>query len=296
MGMSIIGLILYTLLPFGQLWTRVFDYNGSVDMWWFFLPFFMIFPLQFIPVLMLYLGYIKPGKGPVFDYYVWIPIIVKSCVVICGLFVPEEYTTYYFWIAQVIVLISIIITKYLHTYKICKDMKTLNATQFGNIVMNAIFENGVASIFFIVLKFIPVVGWIISFILDSFDSVRNIVQGLFWIFSYIFIYVIQNMFEQIDINNFCNPTSISPWNIAKCIIGMILFGVSIFVDTLSSFNPKKLLKPKNFKRFLKSKKFKKLLKYKHHNNSNNDINNDSNNDSYNDPNNDPNNDSTTNLN
>ena len=43
--MTIFGLILYTLLPFGQLWSRIFDYNGTVEMWWFFIPLFFIFVL-----------------------------------------------------------------------------------------------------------------------------------------------------------------------------------------------------------------------------------------------------------
>jgi len=56
-----------------------------------------------------------------------------------------------------------------------------------------------------------------------------------------FIYTIQNMFEQSDMNNFCNPSGISNSNIIKFVIGLILSGVAYLNE---SFDPLSMVKDK----------------------------------------------------
>jgi hypothetical protein len=142
MGMTILGLILYTLMPFGQLWTRIFDYNGSTDMWWFFIPIFMMPPLQFIPVLLLYLGIIKNGKGgSPYDNYVWIPIITKLFLEIIRAFIPTDYQTIFFWISEILILLLIILTKYLHLNKSCTVSSQENSISGSKISNLFIFSN-----------------------------------------------------------------------------------------------------------------------------------------------------------
>ena len=158
MGMTILGLILYTLIPFGQLWTRIFDYNGSIDMWWFFIPIFMIPPLQFIPILLLYLGIIKSGNGgSPYDNYVWIPIISKFFLQIIGIFIPDDYKTIFFWVNEILTLLLIILTKYLHLNNSCTTSgkkNSISASKIGNLFIDAIFENSVASIIYTMFRFI----------------------------------------------------------------------------------------------------------------------------------------------
>jgi hypothetical protein len=233
--MTFLGLIFYTLIPFGQMWTRIFDYNGSIDMWWFFIPFFMIPPLQFIPVLLLYLGYIKEGKGgKVYDRYVWIPILTKLVMQMGGkMIIPGQY---FFWVSEAIVLTSIIITKYLHTTDSCKvanKQLSTSATKFQTTFIDAVFENGIAGIFNVLIGFVPILGWILMAI-SMVESLNNIMVFVFWMFGYMFIYTIQNMFEQSDMNSFCNPSGISPFNIIKFIIGLILSGAAYFNE---NFDP-----------------------------------------------------------
>ena len=55
--------IMLGLIPMGQLWARIFKLNGSLDHKWSMLPFFMIPPLQFIPIIMMKFGMFKKGKG-----------------------------------------------------------------------------------------------------------------------------------------------------------------------------------------------------------------------------------------
>ena len=233
--MSLYGLIFYTLIPFGQLWTRIFDYNGSVDMGWFFFPLFMLFPFQFIPVLLLYLGYIKEGKGgKVYDGYVWIPIITKLVMQFGGkMIIPENY---FFWISEIIVLTSIVITKYLHTVDSCKiankELST-SVTKLQNTFTNAVFENGIAGIFNVLIGFVPILGWILM-ALSMIESLNNIMVFTFWMVGYMFIYTVQNMFEQTDMDNLCNPSGISTSDITKFIFGLILSGIAYLNE---SFDP-----------------------------------------------------------
>ena len=240
--MTFLGLIFYTLMPFGQLWTRMFDYNGSIDMAWFFIPFFMIPPLQFIPVLLIYLGYIKEGKGgKIYDGYVWIPIITKLVMQMGGrMIIPENY---FFWVSEAIVLTSIIITKYLHTADSCKvanKQLSTSVTKFQTTFTDAIFENGVAGIFNVLIGFIPILGWILMAI-SMIESLNNIMVFVFWMLGYMFIYTIQNMFEQSDMNDFCNPSGLSPSDSVKFIFGLILSGVAYLNE---SFDPLSMVSSK----------------------------------------------------
>ena len=219
--MSIIGAILYSLIPFGQLWTRIFDYNGTIDMWWFFIPLFMLPPLQIIPVILLYYGYIKDGNGgAVYDNYVWIPIVTKIILTIVGGMVSDEYAFIVNVLSTIILLISISITKYLHANSSCTDITT-TGTKIETIIMDAIFENGVAGIFYVMISFIPPLKMILM-VLANIPVIKDIIMIGPWIFGYIFIYITQNMFGHSNMDSFCNPSGISGIYIAKIIIGLIL--------------------------------------------------------------------------
>ena len=78
--LSVLDYIIYSLLPFGQLFARIINYNGSLDAWWLLLiPFFHIPLLGFIPLLIMSLLKIKNGnvKTPIIDKYIFLPIIFK---------------------------------------------------------------------------------------------------------------------------------------------------------------------------------------------------------------------------
>ena len=233
--MSFLNLILYTIIPFGQLWTRVFDYDGSIDMWWFFIPIFMIPPLQFIPVLMLYLDIIKPGKGgKVYDNYVWIPIVTKFCVQFFGeMLLPPDMA---YIAGELIIIVSIMITKYFHSVYSCNVAKkelSVTWSKFGDFFIDAIFENGTAGIFNVVIGFIPIIGWAIMAI-SMIGPLNNIMVFLMYMAGYIFIYTIQNMFEQADMNSLCNLSSIPGSSYVKLLFG-IIFSIVIFMN--ESFDP-----------------------------------------------------------
>ena len=188
MGINFLGVLFYSLIPFGQLITRIVDYNGSIDRWWFLLiPFFLFPPLQFIPILMLYLGWIKPGKiKKIYDIYVFIPIILKVILTFIDQYLlypfiyhyHPTYITYFYFFIEFILLISIIITKYLNTTNICKSSNytdKLTQTHYINILINSIFELGIAGLTFSIMTYIPYLGDLIT-LLSKSVIIRNILK------------------------------------------------------------------------------------------------------------------------
>jgi hypothetical protein len=229
--MTFLGGFLYTIIPFGQLWTRIYDYNGSVDMWWFFIPLFMIPPFQFIPILFIILGYIKKGKNnkaeQAYDNYIWIPIITKFLMQIVGGMIIQD--SYFYFIIEAVVIISIIITKYLHSTYICKvakkeiDFSTvkLMGVRFVTTVIEAIFENSIGGLS----------NLIFSMTYDTLLPVLpDILTSVFWTFGYIYIYVIQNMFAEEDIDNHCNPSELTISNAIKFGVGFILSVIACVIS------------------------------------------------------------------
>ena len=231
--MSFLTVLFYSLIPYGQLWTRIVNYSGSVDQPWYFFPLFLFPPLQFIPVILLNLGYIKEGKGgKVYDNFVWIPIATKFIMQFFGrMFIPDEY---YHWISEILILSSIIVAKYLHSNDSCKVAKkeiSSSFTNFQTILIDAVFENGVAGIFNVIIGFLPVIGWALMAI-SMVESLNNIMVFLFWMAGYLFIYTLQNMFEQDNMDHFCNPLEITTFNIIKFVAGLILSGIAYLNESL----------------------------------------------------------------
>ena len=215
----------YTLIPFAQLWARIYDYNGTVDMWWFFIPIFMIPPFQYIPILFMFLGYIKKGKNnkaeQAYDNYIWIPIITKFIMqIVAGSIITDSY---FYFIIEAVVIISIIITKYLHSTYICKVAKKevdfsiikLGGIRFVTTLIEAIFENSIGAL--------SGTGLIYGFGWDTpVPIIHNVLTFIFWMIGYIYIYIIQNMFAEEDIDNHCNPSELTIYNAIKIGVGFIL--------------------------------------------------------------------------
>ena len=236
------NLFLYTIIPFGQLWARIFHYNGSLDMWWFLIPIFMMPPLQFVPMLFMYMGWMKKGGsdkksgdiksgGKIYDDYVWIPIFTKIIVQFIG---PMIIPSYLFFMKDILVLISIIITKYLHSIDSCKSVEkelVISATKIKSELYNAVYENGVAGIFNVIIGLIPIIGWAL-FALSLNDTFNNFMVCICWALGYMFIYTIQNMFEQSDIDNFCNPSETYNSTFIKFIFGIILTLIAMINESI----------------------------------------------------------------
>ena len=59
---------IFSFIPMGQLWARVFLKKGSLDKWWLLLiqqihPLFMLPPFSTIPLILMKYNWIKDGEG-----------------------------------------------------------------------------------------------------------------------------------------------------------------------------------------------------------------------------------------
>ena len=74
--LSWMQVLILGLIPLGQLWARIFNFNGSLDKWWLLMPPLSIPPLSLIPAFMIAFGKIKKGQGgSPYDLYMIIPAI-----------------------------------------------------------------------------------------------------------------------------------------------------------------------------------------------------------------------------
>lgn len=70
---------LISLIPFGQLFARIFYLDGSLDKWWLLIPIFYSPPFSLAPMIMILLGLVKKGKGgKPYDSYIYIPMILVT--------------------------------------------------------------------------------------------------------------------------------------------------------------------------------------------------------------------------
>lgn len=246
-NISILGLILYSLIPGGQLWCRIFDLDGSLEHAWLLFPLFMIFPFSIIPMLLIYFNIVKKGKGskPI-DFYLIFPIVTKIGL---SIMLPRmiENTSMVYWLTQLGTLGMITLVKIIRSYGSCSEEKKETSLTLGKITQamsDSIFESGLAGLFYSVIslvKIVPPIGLIIMLIDTLFGDTVNLV---FWCVGYMFYYVINNMFNQYDMTSFCNPSPSSPWTIAKTVIGFIVLMFSNLsgLASLKSFRKKIMTK------------------------------------------------------
>lgn len=236
MSLEILFLFLYILCPCGQLAARVYSYDGTLEHPWFFFPLFMLFPFQTIPVLLMHFGYIKKGKGgKVIDYYMLIPIITRIIVELAKYGIinymitdPASYLPIIIIIfGELIMTISIMIAKYFHTDSSCNTAKIPLKADFFAILCDSLFQNGIPFIISpmlnIVLRglqYIPGAALIVMPM--QIITSTKIFKKICWFLGYMFIYVIQNMFDHSDLSSLCNNISSYTYYILKLISGLFL--------------------------------------------------------------------------
>lgn len=248
MTLTIYGVVGYSLLPGGQLIARIFNYDGSLDQPWFLFPLFLIFPFQIIPLLLMYYGYIKKGKGgKVYDNYIWIPIIIRFIIeiskyMILKYIINNSSTNNIICnvIGELIIIISIMITKYLHTNDSCKILEVPEPKYNPNLftlLCDSIFENGIAfmikpilNLLILILNIIPGIA-IVSTLIDILipeGMFTRIWTSICWLFGYSFIYIIQNMFQQFNLSGLCNNI-VSLEYLFKVISGLFLIIINYYL-------------------------------------------------------------------
>jgi len=271
MQLSILRIILYTLLPFGQLYARLHDFNGSLDKIYLLFPIFLVPPFSIIPILLMAFGFVAKGKGASpYDHMMWIPILTRFFIAgIAHHFIHNPK------IASAIIILTSIVTilipNLLRRNKECSIVKdssgkqtfSLDSKQIFKSVANSIFELGFGYFFSLIFSFIPFVG-IIFKLITFIPVIGTFVSDIVWAMGFATGYIIINILDQQDMNTLCYPTTMS----SSKEIFRIIFGI-IFMIIGSIFSGGKLGKLKKLGKLgklakiaKKSKNYKKYKKFK----------------------------------
>ena len=263
--LSIFKIILYIILPFGQLFARIIDFNCSLDKWYLLFPIFNLFPFSIVPILLMAFGFIKPGNGgKPYDHFMWLPIITKFCIgMLCHRFIKNPIFASLAIIISTI--ISIAIPNIIRRQKQCsitKDSKGeqtfgLGPKQIFKSISNSFFELGFGYFFALAFSFIPFVGWIFK-IITFLPIIGSFVSDIVWTLGFIGGYIIINILDQQDMNKLCYPASFaSLLDAFKIVFGVVFI---ILGSVLSGGKFGKILKIAKIGKFFKKAKFLKQAK------------------------------------
>lgn len=229
MAVSWLNALIFGIVPLGQLYLRIFKLNGSLDRKWLLFPLFMFPPFQLIATIMMKFGYVKNGKGgKPYDYYIFIPLIVKVMLSYVLSYLDEEYdlgTTLTVLIDLIVTLLASLIPFYIRTMKTCKKYNKenlLNTFTQGAVVqtMSEIFTWGAG--------FVPILGLLLR-LLEKIPVVGPLIP---WSIAYSTGYIVCNMLNNNDPSTFCFKDKYKL--IISIVAIMITTGIK-FVDHLLDF-------------------------------------------------------------
>lgn len=185
---------LLAIIPLGQLYARINYLKGSIDKSWTLFPLFMVPPFSFIPLIMMKMNFIKKGEGgEPFDYLILLPIIFKlfGDIILKSLFVGGKIN---FILSKFIVYFSLYLIYFAKdkcndgNYKRTQRSFTNSMIVFGLVeILNEIITN-----------FIPTFGFI-----EEIVKIFPLGSDLIWSFLLITSYIINNMVNNTNRDNYC---------------------------------------------------------------------------------------------
>lgn len=223
--------LILSFIPLGQLWARVFYFKGSLDKWWLMFPLLQFPPFSFIPMILMKLGYVADGKGsdPI-DKIMLLPIIAKFVIPwILPYIIDEDGETLYAIVNFILQLLTIMVANMTRRYYTCN---TITVDSIGKAGIDSTIAYSMGELVPFIIGFIPFVGIIVG-IIGLIPVIGDFVHEIFWTIGFAASYVLINMFNQDDINNFCsvpftgNVGDKIPW-----IISVIILIIINFVDSI----------------------------------------------------------------
>jgi len=185
---------LLAIVPLGQLYARINYLKGSIDKSWTLFPLFMVPPFSLIPLIMMKMNIIKKGEGGnPFDYLIVLPIIFKlfGDIILKSLFIGGKIN---FIMSKFIVYFSLYLIYFSkdkckdNNYKRTKRSFTNSMIVFGLVeILNEIITN-----------FIPTFGFI-----EKVIKVFPLGSDLIWSFLLVTSYIINNMVNNTNQENYC---------------------------------------------------------------------------------------------
>jgi hypothetical protein len=236
---SLIKAILITIIPLGQLWARIFWLDGSLDKSWLMFPLLLIFPFSIIPSLAIYFGHVKKGiGGEPYDNFMWIPIIFKFLL---SFIVPKFLELFYDEPSDRIIFLCVFITQLfigmipnlIRTYRLCGNKLSFNA--YGKAFVDSTIANGVGELLPFILGWMPFIGFfltIIGMIPVIGEQVENILWGVSFAFSYIFV----NMVNANNLGKYCNSDFLGRDHMDKVGFFIMLF-LTLVIKVFNEVSP-----------------------------------------------------------
>lgn len=195
--------LVYTLIPLGQLIARVVHFNGSLDKWYLMFPLLLFPPFSIIPLIMMKYGFVADGKGanPI-DMMMILPIIAKFVIMIFLPYIINQHTQVVFFalVSFILQLLTIIITNLTRRYYSCNSI-TVNS--IGKATMDSVIAYGIGDIVAFMMQYIPVVN-IFYTIISMLPWIGELVDPIIWSLCFSGTYVIINMVNQFNMEKFCS--------------------------------------------------------------------------------------------
>jgi hypothetical protein len=204
---SWLQVFLFSFIPIGQLLVRIFYLNGSLDKLWLMFPILLMPPFSFIPLILIKLGFVQDGKGsdPI-DKIMILPLIARIITLIV-LNKLDMYSSGMFILINLLInIFTIFIANMTRRYYNC-DAEGVTFDSFGKAIIDSTIAYAASEATPILITKIPFVGIFISgikFILGLFTKNANIIDGIFSNMGFAISYIFINMFNQDDLNKFCN--------------------------------------------------------------------------------------------
>lgn len=199
--LSWIQVLIFALIPLGQLWARIFYFNGSLDKWW--LMILLIPPFSFIPLLMMKFGFIADGKGTnPLDYWMILPIIAKFIIpFIMPFMIDEDSEMLTSIVTMILQLLCVMISNLVRRYMNCTEGMTLDS--IGKACIDSTIAFGIGDISAFIIPWLPYVGIAIS-VLEVIPVIGDFVDSILWTLGFVASYVLINMINQDDLMKFCS--------------------------------------------------------------------------------------------
>jgi hypothetical protein len=230
MSLSTQRAIIYGLIPFGPLYLRLNDFNGSDDYLWTTLPIFQLPIFGLIPTMLMKSGKIKRGrlKGSPFDFFIIVTLLFRAMASFISDQMDAPWSIIFKFTLNLIgVMLPFIIRIYAPLCSLCRsNLKS------GIDVILKIFSSGAMSmmiieILMLVVGFIPFIGSIPGLL----EMVPFIGSILVYALYFIPLYIYNNIRRENNIKSFCRDKV----KFVKVLAGVIVpIAMTIF---LQNFDP-----------------------------------------------------------
>ena len=200
---SMLQAIAVALVPiFGQLYSRIFSMDGSLDKWWLLIPVFYMPPFSFLPAFMMKTGRVKNGLGgKPYDWWLLVPFLLYLLVYYLTEYQLDLSDIQGQLLITVVLYFGLLAAFYLREEGMCeeKNDEAKVSSRWINSTYNASLALGMAKVVPLVLGFLPVIGLVFT-ILDFIPGST----GLYLVTAYILI----NMWNARKINSYCSGDSL----------------------------------------------------------------------------------------